>query len=258
MFIWLANEIKNIQEKDPAAGSPLEVLLCYPGMHAMIFHKVSHALYKLKLKLIARLISHMSRWLTGIEIHPGAKIGNRFFIDHGKGVVIGETTEIGNDVVIYQGVTLGGTSTKKVKRHPTLGNNIVVGCGAKVLGNITVGDNSQIGANSVVIKDVPPDSTVIGIPAKIVKHQGRKVHERDPLNHNLLPDPEADAIRILVSKIKELEKAIKVISSKTNISEVNQILDQKTLPEFLDDSNGSSPRKDTPENIDDYMNEIGM
>ncbi|OGI18810.1 MAG: serine O-acetyltransferase [Candidatus Melainabacteria bacterium RIFCSPHIGHO2_02_FULL_34_12] len=257
MLLWLHDEIKNIQKKDPASGLWIEILLCYPGLHALIFHKFAHLLYKTKLPIIPRLISHFSRWLTGIEIHPGAKFGKRVFIDHGKGVVIGETTIIGNDVVIYQGVTLGGTSTKKVKRHPTLGNNIVVGCGAKILGNITIGDNCQIGANSVVIKDVPSNSTVIGIPARIVLHQGRKVHERDPLNHNLMPDPEADAIRCLVTKIKELESAIKVLAKETGSKEVEKILDQQPLPKFLED-NGADPKKDTMQNIDDYIHGLGI
>ena len=257
MLFWLHEEIKNIQKKDPAAGPWLEVLICYPGLHAMIFHKVAHFLYRIKFPLLPRIISHISRLFTGIEIHPGAKIGNRFFIDHGKGVVIGETSEIGDDVIIYQGVTLGGTSTKKVKRHPTLGNNIVVGCGAKILGNVKIGDNCQIGANSVVIKDVPQNSTVVGIPARIVVHEGRKVHERDPLNHNLLPDPEADAIRCLVTKLKELEEAIKVLSKEIGSKEVDKVLDQYTLPKFLDE-NGVEPKKDTIKNIDDYMHGLGI
>lgn len=255
MLLWLSSEIKNIQEKDPAAGTWMEVLLCYPGLHALIAHKFAHFFYRIKLKLIARLFSHFSRWFTGIEIHPGAKFGKRVFIDHGKGVVIGETTEVGDDVVIYQQVTLGGTSTKKCKRHPTLGNNIVVGCGAKILGAINIGDNSQIGANSVVIKDVPADSSVVGIPAKIVKHQGKKVHERDPLNHNLLPDPEADAIRILANKVIELECALKQISKESKI-DLSKILDQQPMPEFLDTGNGN--QKCTTENIDDYLEGMGI
>ena len=257
MIFWLNDEIKNIRTKDPASASWLEVLLCYPGLHAILLHKIAHFLYKLHLPVLPRLISHFSRWFTGIEIHPGAKISKRVFIDHGKGVVIGETTEIGEDVVIYQGVTLGGTSTKKVKRHPTLGNNIVVGCGAKILGNIKVGDNCQIGANSVVIKDVPADSTVVGIPARIVLYEGRKVSDRDPLNHNLLPDPEADAIRCLVTKLKELEEAIRVLSKETNSKGVEKVLDQYALPKFLDD-NGSQPKKDTMQNIDDYIHGMGI
>lgn len=257
MLFWLSDEIKNVQKKDPASGSWFEVLLCYPGLQALIFHKLAHPLYRIKIPLVPRLISHISRFLTGIEIHPGAKLGKRILIDHGSSVVIGETSEVGNDVVIYQGVTLGGTSTKKVKRHPTLGSNIVVGCGTKILGNIKIGDNCQIGANSVVLRDVPPNSTVVGIPARIVVHEGRKIHERDPLNHNLLPDPEADAIRCLVTKIKELEEAIKILSKETNSKEVEKILDQYPLPEFLNGS-GREVKKNTPENIDDYMHGMGI
>ena len=257
MLFWLNEEIKNIMDKDPAAGSWAEVLFCYPGLHVLISHKVAHFLYKLKVPVLPRVISHISRWLTGIEIHPGAKFGKRLLIDHGGGVVIGETTEVGDDVVIYQNVTLGGTSTKKVKRHPTLGNNIVVGCGAKVLGNIRIGDHCQIGANSVVIKDVPPHSTVVGIPARIVLHQGKRVHERDPLNHNLMPDPEADVIRILVNKLKELEEAVKILSRETNSKEVEKVLDKYPLPSFLD-STDNGIKKDTSQNIDDYMHGLGI
>ena len=258
MIFWLVDEIKNIQKKDPASGSFLEVLLCYPGLHAIIFHKFAHLLYRIKIPLLPRFISHIARWLTGVEIHPGARFGKRVFIDHGKGVVIGETAEVGDNVVIYQGVTLGGTSTKKVKRHPTLGNNIVVGCGAKILGNIKIGDNCQIGANSVVLKDVPLNSTVVGIPARIVLHEGKKVSERDPLNHNLLPDPEADIIKCLVVKIKELEDALKVISKETNTtSQIEKILDQQTLP-LVSNMNETTVKKDTPENITDYIHGMGI
>lgn len=257
MMFWLNDEIRNIQRKDPAAGLWIEVFLCYPGLHAMIFHKIAHFLYKVNFPVLPRLISHFSRWITGIEIHPGARFGKNVFIDHGKGVVIGETAVVGNDVVIYQGVTLGGTSTKKVKRHPTLGNNIVVGCGAKILGNITIGDNCQIGANSVVIKDVPPNSTVIGIPARIVVHEGRKISEYDPLNHNLMPDPEADAIKCIVVKIKELEEAIKIMSKETGCKGVDKVLDQQPLPKFLED-NGKEPKRDTMQNIDDYIHGLGI
>ena len=257
MLLWLNDEIRNIQKKDPASGSWLEVFLCYPGLHALIFHKFAHKLYKFKIPVLPRFISHLSRWITGIEIHPGAKVGKRVFIDHGKGVVIGETSEVGNDVVIYQGVTLGGTSTKRVKRHPTLGNNIVVGCGAKILGNIKIGDNCQIGANSVVLKNVSANSTVVGIPARIVLHEGRKVSERDSLNHNLLPDPEADAINCLMTKIKELEAAIRVLSKETNSKGVEQILDQQPMPK-LSQENGSQPKKDTMQNIDEFIHGMGI
>lgn len=257
MLLWLNDEIRNIQKKDPASGPWLEILCCYPGLHVLIFHKLAHFLYRFKIPLLPRIISQISRWLTSIEIHPGAKIGKRVFIDHGGAVVIGETAEIGDDVVIYQGVTLGGTSTKRVKRHPTLGNNIVVGCGAKILGSIKIGDNCQIGANSVVIKDVPPNSTVVGIPARIVLHEGRKVHERDPLNHNLMPDPEADIIRILVNKLKELEEAVRILSRETNAKEVEGVLDKYPLPTFLGNNSGNA-KLDTTTNIDEYIHGLGI
>lgn len=169
MFKTLKEDIQVIFERDPAAKSVLEVILCYPGLHAIILHRIAHYLYKKGLILIPRLISQFNRFLTGIEIHPGAKIGRRFFIDHGMGVVIGETTEIGDNVTIYQGVTLGGTGKEKGKRHPTIKNNVVIGSGAKVLGPIVVGENSKIGAGAVVLKDVPPNSTVVGVPARCVK-----------------------------------------------------------------------------------------
>ena len=161
MFSNIRQDIKVIFERDPAAKSVLEVILCYPGFHAILLHRIAHSFYKLNLVLIARIISQINRFLTGIEIHPGAKIGKGFFIDHGMGVVIGETTEIGDNVTLYQGVTLGGTGKEKGKRHPTLGDNIVVGSGAKILGPVKIGDNAKIGAGAVVLKDVPPNSTVV-------------------------------------------------------------------------------------------------
>lgn len=177
-------DIKTIYNDDPAAKNLLEVLLCYPGLHALICYRIANKLYRWGLPVIPRVISHIARILTGIEIHPGAKIGNRFFIDHGQGVVIGETAIIGDDVLIYQQVTLGGTGKEKGKRHPTIGNKVVIGAGAKVLGAITIGDNVRIGAGSVVIKDVPHDSTVVGIPGRIVSKT-----EGETLMHNNIPDP---------------------------------------------------------------------
>lgn len=168
MFRWIKEEVNNIRSKDPAPKSFVEVLLCYPGLHAVTIHKLTHWLYVHKRYLIGRIISQIARGLTGIEIHPGAKIGSKLFIDHGMGVVIGETAEIGDNVTIYHGVTLGGTSTEAVKRHPTVKNNVIIGAGAKLLGPIVVGENAKIGANSVVLKDVPMDSTVAGIPGKVV------------------------------------------------------------------------------------------
>jgi len=212
MFSGLRKNIRVVMERDPAARSALEVILCYPGFHAMIMHRVAHGFYKRRWFITARLISQLSRFLTGIEIHPGAKIGEGLFIDHGSGVVIGETAEIGDNVTIYQGVTLGGTGKEKGKRHPTIGNNVVVSVGAKVLGSFTVGDNARIGAGSVVLKAVPPDSTVVGVPGKVVAKNGRKVTAKEDyeidLRHDLLPDPVAEMILCLQRKIDKLEKRI--------------------------------------------------
>jgi serine O-acetyltransferase len=197
-------EIEAALQKDPAARSYLEVLFLYPGLHAVILHRLARFFLKLKLKFIARFISQISRHLTGIEIHPGAKIGRGLFIDHGMGVVIGETTIIGDNVTLFQGVTLGGTGKEKGKRHPTIGNNVVIGGGAKVLGNITVGDNSYIGANAVVIKDVPANSTVVGVPGRITKQNGKKL-EID-LDHIHILDPITEQIEELRKRIENLEK----------------------------------------------------
>jgi len=212
MLNTVKQDIKVVFERDPAAKSILEVILCYPGFHAIILHRVAHFFYNKKLFLLARIISQINRFITGIEIHPGAKIGKGFFIDHGMGIVIGETTEIGDNVTLYQGVTLGGTGKEKGKRHPTLGNNIVVGTGAKVLGPVKIGDNVKIGAGAVVLKDVPPGSTVVGIPGKAVVKEKIDFSEADftkvDLNHHLLPDPVADMMRSLQKKIEELEARI--------------------------------------------------
>lgn len=196
-----------IFERDPAARSKLEALLCYPGFHAILMHRVAHFLWCHNLKLIARIISHISRFLTGIEIHPGAKIGKGFFIDHGMGVVIGETAEIGDNVTLYHQVTLGGVSLKKEKRHPTLKDRVVVGAGAKILGPFVVGENSKIGANSVVIKEVPPNSTVVGIPGKVVKKEKINVMGVD-LDHHLLPDPVLEAIQAILKELMDIRKEL--------------------------------------------------
>jgi len=201
--IFFYQDIRAAQKKDPAAGGFLEVLLLYQGLHALVAHRIAHFLYKLHLFFLARLISQVSRFMTGIEIHPGAKIGKRFFIDHGMGVVIGETTIIGDDVLLYQGVTLGGTGLAKGKRHPTIGNNVVIGGGAKVLGNITVGDNSYIGSNAVVIKDVPANSTVVGVPGRITKQDGKKIDIS--LDHAHVLDPIMQSIEELQKRIENLE-----------------------------------------------------
>jgi len=210
MLRRIKEDIEVAFERDPAARSIIEVLTCYPGLHAVWFHRVAHWFWNHRMKLIARMISHFSRWLTGIEIHPGAKIGRRFFIDHGIGVVIGETTEIGNDVTMYHQVTLGGTSTKKGKRHPTIGNSVVIGAGAKILGPVKIGDNCKIGANSVVVKDVPPNSTVVGIPGKIVKREGIKPTRVD-LEHGQLPDPVMESFKQMLDIIHDLELEVKTL-----------------------------------------------
>ena len=202
--IFFGKEVKAAFERDPAAKSFLEVLLTYSGIHAIIIYRVTHSLRKMGLPFFPRLISQIGKFLTGIEIHPGAQIGEGLFIDHGMGVVIGETTIIGNGVTLYQGVTLGGTGKEKGKRHPTLGNNIVVGTGAKVLGNITIGDNSYIGANAVVIKDVPPNSTVVGVPGRITKQDGKKMDIG--LDHVHMLDPILQDMEELKKRIEKLEK----------------------------------------------------
>ena len=207
MFMRLREEIKTIQERDPAARSIWEIVFCYPGFHAIMLHRIAHWLYCQKLFFAARLVSHLSRFFTGIEIHPGATIGPGFFIDHGSGVVIGETAEIGENVTLYQGVTLGGTGKEKGKRHPTIGANVVIGSGAKVLGSITVGDNVKIGAGSVVVKSVPPNTTVVGVPAKVVRKNGRRAKGVD-LEHGNLPDPVAELILHLQREIKLLHKRV--------------------------------------------------
>ncbi len=197
-------EIKATFERDPAATSFLEVLLTYAGLHALIFYRIAHVLRKMGIPLIPRCISQAGRFFTGIEIHPGATIGRDFFIDHGMGVVIGETTIIGDNVTLYQGVTLGGTGKERGKRHPTIGNNVVVGTGAKVLGNITVGDNSYIGANAVVIRDVPMNSTVVGVPGRITKQDGKKIDVS--LDHVHVLDPLLQEIDEMKRRLDKLEK----------------------------------------------------
>ena len=206
MFSNLKEDIQTIFDKDPAAKSIFEIIFLYPGLHALLAHRFAHKLYKWKVPFIPRFISQVMRFMTGIEIHPGAEIGRRFFIDHGMGVVIGETCIIGDDVLLYQGVTLGGTGKEHGKRHPTLKNNVVVGSGAKVLGNITIGNNVRIGAGSVVITDVPDDSTVVGIPGRVVMHKNEKISQ---LEHNVIPDPIKDALNVLTDDIKEIKELLK-------------------------------------------------
>jgi serine O-acetyltransferase len=234
MFQRIRDDIRSVFERDPAARSTLEVLLTYPGLHAVWAHRVSHRLWRWRLKLLARVLSQLARWLTGIEIHPGATIGKRFFIDHGMGVVIGETAEIGDDCTLYHGVTLGGTTWEKAKRHPTLGKNVVVGAGAKILGPIMIGDNARVGSNSVVVRDVPADATVVGIPGRIVIAKDEAGSEKRRAmakkigfdaygqHHGQLPDPVNQALdRILDhlhavdDRLESLDRILRKGSGKT-------------------------------------------
>lgn len=206
MFSQIRDDINSVYDRDPAARSALEIIFCYPGLHAVWMHRVAHWFWGRKLYLIGRLVSHISRFITGIEIHPGARIGKRFFIDHGMGVVIGETAEIGDDVTLYHGVTLGGVTWDKVKRHPTLEDKVVIGSGAKVLGPFTVGRGARIGSNSVVVKEVPQNATVVGIPGKVVLSPDVVKEGRPDLEHGRLPDPSATAIACLFEQLKGLEE----------------------------------------------------
>ncbi len=212
MFRTIKEQIETVFREDPAAKSALEIIFCYPGFHAVLLHRLAHRLYQARLGCLARIVSQLARHLTGIEIHPGAKIGRRFFIDHGMGVVIGETAEIGDDVLLYQGVTLGGTGKEKGKRHPTIGDHVVIGAGAKVLGNISIGDHVKIGAGSVVIHPVPDHSTVVGVPGRVVRTRGVEVDEE--LEHAKLPDPEGQAIEELAKRIEELESRVRALTDE--------------------------------------------
>ena len=205
--LFFSKEIKATQERDPSAKGILEISLLYAGFHAIVAYRVAHAFSKMKIPFLPRAISQFARFLTGIEIHPGATIGQGLFIDHGTGVVIGETSMIGDNVTLFQGVTLGGTGKETGKRHPTVGNNIVIGAGAKILGNITIGDNSYIGANAVVIKDVPPNSTVVGVPGHVTKQDGRKIDTE--LDHAHVSDPIMQNMTELLRRIKHLEDKLK-------------------------------------------------
>ncbi len=223
MSFWqrLREDITSVFDRDPAARNMFEVLTAYPGIHAVLFHRLNHKLWTLGLKWLPRFFSTFARWLTGIEIHPGAKIGRRFFIDHGMGVVIGETAEIGDDCTLYQGVTLGGTSWNKGKRHPTLGNNVVIGAGAKVLGPFKVGDHARIGSNSVVVKEVPANATVVGVPGRVVEASSGNLDVRREIARKLgfdaygttpdMPDPEAHAINRMLDHIHALDRAVRVL-----------------------------------------------
>ncbi|MDJ0693852.1 serine O-acetyltransferase [Mastigocoleus sp. MO_188.B34] len=220
MLSTMLADFRIIFERDPAARNWLEILFCYPGLQVLLFHRLAHWLYHLGVPFLPRFISHIARLLTGIEIHPGAVIGKGVFIDHGMGVVIGETAIVGDYALIYQGVTLGGTGKECGKRHPTLGECVVVGAGAKVLGNIQIGNNVRIGAGSVVLRDVPSDCTVVGIPGRIVYRSGERV---DPLEHGRLPDAEAQVIRALVDKIEYLEEQVQLLQESQTVPSKNYL-----------------------------------
>ncbi|HID86910.1 MAG TPA: serine O-acetyltransferase [Anaerolineae bacterium] len=227
MLDTLRRDIQAVFERDPAARSVPEIILCYPGFHALFFHRLAHWLWERRLHLLGRFVSHLGRALTGIEIHPGARIGPGFFVDHGMGVVIGETAELGENVTLYQGVTLGGTSLKKEKRHPTIGDNVVIGAGATVLGPITVGENSRIGANSVVVKDVPPNAVVVGVPGRVIYRNGRRVHRVSDgevdLEHGELPDAVSEALQRLAERVEALEREVALLRDDQNLPENSKL-----------------------------------
>jgi len=215
VFRTIREDIKTAFIRDPAARSALEILICYSGLHAIWAHRINHFLWNHHLKLLARLLSGIARFFTGIEIHPGAKIGRRFFIDHGAGVVIGETSEIGDDVLLYQGVVLGGTTMEKKKRHPTLGNGVEMGAGSIALGSITIGDGVRVGASSVVIRDVPPGVTVVGIPGRVVTKREKPVMD---LEHGKLPDPVAEALKLVLQDHHKLEERLRKLESLSGVA----------------------------------------
>jgi serine O-acetyltransferase len=228
VFKTLGEDIQTVFAKDPAARSTLEVVFFYPGLHALWFHRFAHFLWHHRFQFLARLLSHISRFLTGIEIHPGARIGKRFFIDHGAGVVIGETAEIGDDVLVYQGVVLGGTTLKQGKRHPTIGNNVVMGTGAIALGAIAIGDRARIGAGSVVVKSVPSGATVVGIPGRITEDHQKPFTD---LEHGNLPDPVAEAVRFVLSEQVKIEERLRILENVRGVVSSRDELPQKTKVE---------------------------
>jgi serine O-acetyltransferase len=214
MFETLRRDIQAARDRDPASRSTFEILFCYPGVHSVWFHRIANWFWKRGFLFVGRFLSHLNRFLTGVEIHPGARLGPGLFIDHGMGVVIGETTEVGENVTIYQGVTLGGTSLERKKRHPTIGDNVVIGAGAKILGPFTVGENSKIGSGSVVTKKVPPNSVVVGVPGRVIFQDGKKVTEMD-FDWTNLPDPVAQALQCLLDRVDELEKDLEELKGRT-------------------------------------------
>lgn len=223
MFKRVKEDIRTVFAKDPAARSTLDVIFCYPGLHALWLHRIAHWLWIRKFVFPGRLLSHISRFLTGIEIHPGAKIGRQFFIDHGMGVVIGETTEIGDDVLLYQGVVLGGTSLRKGKRHPTIGDRVVIGAGATILGAIGIGNDAKIGAGSVVVKSVPDGSSVIGVPGRVVEDRRHSID----LEHGKLPDPVAKAISLVLKRQDDMEGRIRDLEALNSVMERHGLINKE-------------------------------
>jgi serine O-acetyltransferase len=244
VFAKIREDIYSVFDRDPAARSVLEIIFCYPGLHAVWFYRIAHWFWTHELYFFGRFTSHIARFLTGIEIHPGAKIGEKFFIDHGMGVVIGETAEIGNNVTLYHGVTLGGVTWDKVKRHPTIDDNVVIGSGAKVLGPFRVGKDSKIGSNSVVVKEVPENSSVVGIPGRVVMQEEKKVEKvRPDLEHGKMPDPEAKAISCLFDQIRALEKKVEDLTGRLEKAEAKPAAKRSTAKSPATKSTTKSPVK---------------
>jgi serine O-acetyltransferase len=209
MFKTLKSDIQAVMQRDPACRNAWEAVLLYPGFHALVMHRIAHYLWRHNLRFLARCLSFFARFLTNIDIHPGARIGSGFFIDHGQGVVIGETAEVGDHVTMYQGATLGGTGKERGKRHPTIGDHVVISAGAKVLGSFTVGDHARIGAGAVVLKEVPPHSTVVGVPGRLVRENGMKVTDKTELDHANLPDPVDAAFKAIIERVNALEQQVR-------------------------------------------------
>jgi serine O-acetyltransferase len=248
----LREDIETIYRKDPAARSVFEVLTSYPGLHATWLHRVAHGLWKRNHLTLARLVSHFNRFFTGIEIHPGARIGRRFFIDHGAGVVIGETAEIGDDVLMYTGAILGGTSSEHAKRHPTIGNGVVIGSHAVILGNITVGDEAKVGSGSVVVESVPAGATVVGVPGRIVRINGQRLDQQpgDILDHARLPDPVIETLRCVVDRVEVLEKQVRELTKTTPVdwqeeipTECSWFVEEERSDEYTKSGNHSGPNR---------------
>ena len=265
MWKQLQEYVHSVYRRDPAARSTWEVLTAYPGVHALAFHRIAHAIWGWRLRWVARMVSHVGRWLTGIEIHPGATIGRRFFIDHGMGVVIGETAIIGDDCTLYHGVTLGGMSWKNEKRHPTLGNNVVVGAGAKILGPVVIGDNARIGSNSVVVKNVPADATVVGIPGRVVtpRRADARTKQREEFAKKVgfdaygqtqhMPDPIAHAIDLMLDHMHQMDEKMKILAQALKKAGIEADLnlprlDLNNLDHPAADATSDAPKDNVPGN----------